>query len=327
MGTEARHEVRPAAAGGDSDCIWPAPLQPGDLLAVVAPASPVAREAFAAGAAILEGWGLRLAYGEEIFAPRPYGAAADAAVVERLQQAIRDPEVQGIICARGGYGTIRLLERLEPELLAAHPKYFLGFSDITTLLCLLSQRGGVVTFHGPTVAHLGEATPAAQEHCRRLLTQPDLEPLCFGDLKVLAPGTARGPLLGGNLAILCSLLGTPFAPSLAGHVLLLEDYNEACYRLDRFLQQLRLSGSLKGVRAIVLGSFTGCGNLTPIWELFATLGQDLGIPVLAGLPAGHQPDNFTLPLGVEVRVDSGPRLVEWLEAGARETVQGGREGR
>jgi muramoyltetrapeptide carboxypeptidase len=291
---------------------WPAPLQPGDLLAVVAPASPISREAFDAGAAVLATGGLHLVHGPEIFATRPYTAAADRAAARRLVQVIVDPAIKGIICARGGYGTIRLLEHLDLTLLTEHPKYFLGFSDITTLLCLFGQRGGVVTYHGPTVAHLAEIWPEAQEHCRRLLMKPSPEPLCFTDLQVLAPGTAQGPLLGGNLAILCSLLGTPFAPTLAGHILLLEDYNEPLYRIDRLLQQLRLSGRLQGVQALVLGGFTGCGPLPQIWELFAALGADLGLPVLAGLPVGHQPDNYTIPLGAPVRVDARHRTLQWL---------------
>ncbi len=292
--------------------IWPTPLQPGDRLAVVAPASPISREAFAAGAAVLEDWGLHLVYGPEIFAPRPYLAATDKEVARRLAAAILSPDIKGIICARGGYGTIRLLEHLDLSLLAAQPKYFLGFSDITTLLCQFSQRAGVVTFHGPTVAHLGEIWPEAQEHCRRLLMEPWQEPLLFADLKVLAPGTAQGPLLGGNLAILCSLLGTPFAPTVAGHILFLEDYNEPLYRIDRLLQQLRLSGSLHQVEALIVGGFTGCGPLPQILELFSALGHSLNIPVLAGLPAGHQPDNYTIPLGATVRVDSLSQTVQWL---------------
>lgn len=291
--------------------LWPPLLRPGDFVAVVAPASPVSREAFAAGAGILESWGIRLAYGPEIFAPRPYEVPVDRAVAQQLAQAIVDPEIKGIICARGGYGTIRLLEYLDLTLLAAHPKYFLGFSDITTLLCLFSQRAGVVTFHGPTVAHLGEVWPEAREQCRNLLMQPHPEALSFAGLKVLAPGMAQGPLLGGNLAILCSLLGTPYAPSLAGCVLLLEDYNEAPYRIDRLLQQLRLAGSLDQVAAIILGSFSGCGKVKQIWEIFGNLGKRLGIPILAGLPIGHQPDNFTVPLGIEVRVDAQGGTVQW----------------
>jgi muramoyltetrapeptide carboxypeptidase len=284
--------------------IWPTPVQPGDLLAVIAPASPVDPDLFAAGAIILENWGFRLSYGPEIFAPRPYRPAADLEAWQCFQRALLDPEVRGIICARGGYGTIRILEHLDYQLLASHPKYLIGFSDITNLLCFFSQRAGLVTFHGPTAAHLGEVTPSPRAQFYRMLTAPAPDLFSFQNLQPLSPGTARGPLIGGNLTTICSLLGTSYALNLAGQVLFLEDHNEAPYRLDRLLQQLRLSGSLAGLKAMILGSFTCCGDLPQVWEIFAALGDSLGIPVLAGLPAGHQPDNFTLPLGAEVEVNA-----------------------
>jgi muramoyltetrapeptide carboxypeptidase len=289
---------------------WPPLLKSGDLLAVVAPASPVDRDLFAIGAAILETWGFRLTYGPEIFASRPYRPAADLEAWQFFRQALLDPEVKGIICARGGYGTLRILEYLDYSLLAAHPKYLIGFSDITNLICLFAQRANSVTFHGPTVAHLGEVTLPAREQFYRMLTAPTVELVSFRDLHVLSPGTASGHLIGGNLTTLCSLLGTPYALPLAGQVLFVEDHNEAPYRLDRLLQQLRLSGGLIGLKAMILGSFTCCGDLQQIWEIFAALGNALGIPVLAGLPAGHQPDNFTLPLGAEIEVDAIARTMQ-----------------
>ena len=289
--------------------IWPTPLQPGDLLAVIAPASPVDPDLFATGAAILETWGFRLSYGLEIFSPRPYQPAADLEAWQFFRRALIDPDVRGVICARGGYGTLRLLEHLDYSLLAAQPKYLVGFSDITNLVCLFSQRAGLVTFHGPTVAHLGELTPPAREQFYRMLTAPTADLVCHQDLQALSPGVARGPLIGGNLTTLCSLLGTPYALPLAGQVLFVEDHNEAPYRLDRLLQQLRLSGSLTGLKAMILGSFTCCGEIQPVWDIFAALGESLDIPVLAGLPAGHQPDNFTLPLGAEVEVDAVNRTI------------------
>jgi muramoyltetrapeptide carboxypeptidase len=287
--------------------VWPRPLKPGDLLAVIAPASPVDPDLFAAGAAILEAWGFRLVYGPEIFASRPYTAAADLEAWQCFCQALLNPEVAGIICARGGYGTLRLLEHLDFTLLGAHPKYFIGFSDITNLLCLFSGRGHIVTFHGPTVAHLGEVTEPARQQFYRMLTTPSADLVYFPELQALSPGSARGPLIGGNLTTICSLLGTPYALSLSGKILFVEDHNEAPYRLDRMLQQLRLSGSLSGIKAIILGSFTCCGDIEQVWEIFADLGECLNIPVLAGLPAGHQPDNFTLPLGAEVEVEAKNR--------------------
>ena len=204
-------------------------------------------------------------------------------------------------------------EQLDYKLLAAHPKYLIGFSDITNLLCLFCQHAGIVTFHGPNVAHLGEVSFPATEQFYRMLTSPSAELVSFQDLQVLSPGTAQGPLIGGNLTTLCSLVGTPYALPLAGKVLFVEDHNEAPYRLDRMLQQLRLSGSLTGIKAIILGSFTCCGDTNEVWEIFAALGESLKIPVLAGLPVGHQADNFTLPIGAKVEVDSKNNLVYLMD--------------
>ena len=289
--------------------IWPAPLKPGDLLAVVAPASPVDPDLFTTGAAWLKKWGFRLSYGPEIFVPRPFRIEADLEVWRFLTQALANPEVRGIISARGGYGALRLLEHLDYGLLRADPKWIIGFSDITNLLCTMHQQGGIITFHGPTVAQLSELTEPAREQFYRLLTGDQIEVVCFRDLTVLWPGAARGPLIGGNLTTICHLLGTPFAPDLSESILFLEDHHEAPYRIDRMLQHLRLSGSLGRVRAVVLGSFTQCGNIQQLWDIFTAVGAALGIPILAGLPAGHQPDNFLLPIGAVAQVDSASAMV------------------
>ena len=276
---------------------WPPALQLGDVVAVAAPASPVAPEPFRAGVRWLQEWGFRVRYGKEIFQDRPYEAHADQERSRILAQLLADPEVKGVLCARGGYGSLKVLEYLDYPALAAHPKRFIGFSDVTTLLCTFYQRLNLVTFHGPTVAHLGELTPAARTSLRVALTANEPLNLHFTGLTVLCPGQAQGPLLGGNLTTLCHLIGTPFAPQLAGHVLFLEDHHEARYRIDRLLHHLRLSGLLQEVAAVVLGSFTRCGPVEPLLEIFGAALAPLRIPVLAGLPVGHQPDNHTLPIG------------------------------
>lgn len=276
---------------------WPPPLQPGDLLAVVAPASPVEREKFLAGLFWLQHWGFRVHYGEEIFQERHYRAECDIQLGQILSRKLLDPEVKGVICARGGYGTLKLLEHLDYAALAANPKIFVGFSDVTNLLCTFYQHLNLVTYHGPNVAHLGEITPAARASFQTALTGGRAREIDFTGLRVLIPGQAQGPLIGGNLTTLCHLLGTPYFPALAGHVLFLEDHNEALYRLDRMLHHLRLTGVLQGIKAVILGSFTHCGQVEKVWKIFQTALVPLQIPLLAGLPAGHQPDNHTLPIG------------------------------
>ncbi len=147
------------------------------------------------------------------------------------------------------------------------------------------------------MAQLPDLTEAARHSLFDWLTSPGPREVAFADLTVLLPGAASGPLAGGNLTTLCHLVGTPYAPQLAGYLLFLEDHREAHYRLDRMIHHLLLAGVLEGVQGVVLGAFTGCGATEGLLEVFAAALEPLKVPVLAGLPVGHQPDNHTLPLG------------------------------
>jgi muramoyltetrapeptide carboxypeptidase len=284
--------------------LWPPPLAPGDTVALAIPASPISREAWEAGVKVLEDWGYQVVSPPEIFTARPWGQAADREAARRFQETWEDPEVKAVIGVRGGYGALKILPYLDLDRLARHPKRLVGFSDLTNLLLTLYQRLGWVTFHGPTLAHLAEVTPAARESWRRWLTAPGPLEVAFPGLTALHPGTVEGPLSGGNLTTLCTLLGTPYAPRLKGVLLFLEDHNEALYRLDRLAHHLLLSGALDGVAGIVLGSFTGGASQAHAEEVLGTAFEPLGVPVAAGLPVGHQPENHTLPLGVQARLDT-----------------------
>lgn len=283
---------------------WPPAVQPGEAVAVAAPASPVSRAEWQAGLKILTDWGFKVKCGPEVFQARAWGAEADRLVARRFQEIWQDPEVKAILGARGGYGSLKLLPYLNFAALKASPKRLVGFSDLTNLLWNLHRRLGLVTFHGPTVAQLAGLTPGARDNFYLWLTSPGPQSLTYGDLTVLHPGVAEGPLAGGNLTTLCHLLGTPFAPQLRGYLLFLEDHNEALYRLDRMIHHLLLAGVLKGVKGVVLGTFTGCGSPEGVLEVLSAALEPLRVPVLAGLPLGHQPDNHTLPLGAWARIEA-----------------------
>lgn len=271
---------------------------------MAAPASPVSREDWDKGVAILKDWGFKVVCGLEVFETRNWGVETDRRLAARFLEIWQKAEVKAIVGARGGYGSLKVLPHLEPAALEAVPKRLVGFSDLTNLLWHLHHNLGLVTFHGPTVAHLPVLTPAARESFFQWLTAPGPWTVTFPDLTPLLPGRSEGVLAGGNLTTLCHLLGTPFAPRFRDYILFLEDHNEALYRLDRLLHHLLLAGALEGVRGVVLGAFTGCGNSREnLWEVLATALAPLKVPVLAGLPVGHQPDNHTLPLGVWARVD------------------------
>jgi muramoyltetrapeptide carboxypeptidase len=282
------------------------------VVAVAAPASHVAHAPWQAGVDLLREWGFKVRGGPEVFQPRAWGAATDRLVARRFQELWLDPEVKAVIGVRGGYGSLKLLPHLDLPALAGAPKRLVGFSDLTNLLWDLHHRGGLVTFHGPTVAQLPELTPSARENFYQWLTTPGPLPLTYPDLTVLHPGTAAGPLAGGNLTTLCHLVGTPFAPRLAGYLLFLEDHNEALYRLDRLLYHLLLAGILEGVQGVVLGSFTNCGSREGVLEVCGAALEPLNIPVLAGLPVGHQADNHTLPLGAWARLDGASASLTFL---------------
>ena len=192
---------------------------------------------------------------------------------------------------------MRLLPRLDWELIRSHPKIFLGFSDITVLLNLFYQKAGLVTYHGPLVTQLGQISQASRSALFHALSTWDDMALRPEGLRVLAPGRAEGPLAGGNLTLLSSLLGTPYEPWIDGHLLFIEDRGEDLYRIDRMLWHLKLAGWFERIRGLILGYFTACGKQDDIHNLVADLIAGCGIPAVTGFQIGHEDPNLTLAIG------------------------------
>lgn len=284
---------------------------------MVAPSGPVPREAFEAGARIL-GARHRLVYDERIFARQGYMAGDDAARLTELERALGDPAVKAVVCARGGYGLLRLLDRIDVSALARYPKLIVGFSDITVLHAI-AGRAGVASLHGPVVTQLGELPVSDVEALCNALESPEPPPPLAG-LRCLQPGAAEGVLAGGNLEVLSRLVGTEYTPVpwLAGSVLVLEEVGERPYRIDRALTQLALGGALGGVRGAIVGDLVRCaeadGSGPSAEQVFAERLGRFGIPMVAGAPVGHGGRNRALPLGARVRLDAGAGTVEFLDA-------------
>ncbi|HEY7213478.1 MAG TPA: LD-carboxypeptidase [Thermoanaerobaculia bacterium] len=310
--------------------VKPLRLQPGDTVGLVDPASalwePMNVEIVEESLAAL---GFKAKRGANLLARRGYFAGTDEQRAADVNAMFADPEVRAIHCVRGGWGCARLLPLLDWKTLARNPKILLGYSDITALLLALHAKTGLVTFHGPVGT--SQWNPFNVGYMKRVLqegeavTFENLKEVGEDDLTVvenrvqtLRPGTARGRLLGGNLSVLASLVGSGYLPDWDGCVLFLEDVEEAPYRIDRMLTQLRLAGILERARAVIWGQCSDCrpgegfGSLT-IGEVLQDHIKPLGVPAWQGAMIGHVEKQFTLPIGVEVEVDAAAGTVRMLE--------------
>jgi muramoyltetrapeptide carboxypeptidase len=318
----ARSAHTPGCEGTDPEGIpvlIPPGLRPGALIAITAPASPVRPSELSAVTALLRRWGYRVRLARTVTAGGRYLAAPDQERAQELMELVADPTVDAILCARGGYGTLRMLPYLDWELFRRFPKPIIGFSDITALLLALYSRARVVTYHGPVAT--SRFDPFTAEWFRRTLALPEaLQPwrLSNPQWRVLAPGRATGVLVGGNLSLLVATLGTPYEVDLRGAVLFLEDVGEEPYRVDRMLMQLALAGKLQQCAAVLLGRFRApwgrfpsgtIGWQPPVEQIFRDYLASLNIPVLAGLPIGHVLQKLTLPIGVRALVDADARTI------------------
>ena len=242
-----------------------------------------------------------------------YLAGSDDARLADLQWALTASDIAAVWALRGGYGSMRLLQRADLAPMERHPRAYIGFSDNTAVhLALLARR--VVSFHAP---HAGsEATPLAEQCLHDVLFEAraaGILPLPDAPLTTLRGGVAEGALVGGNLALLAGMCGTPAAPVARGRILFVEEIGEPAYRLDRQWTQLMLAGALEGVAGIAFGRFTDCGEETDVLALLQGFAAETGAPAVAGLPIGHEPDNWTLPLGVRARLDATRGTLELLE--------------
>ncbi len=286
----------------------PPRLHPGDRVAVVATAGPVPPERLDAGLAVLRSWDLDVVLGRHVLGGDErwgYLAAADEARAEDLTAAWCDPDVGAVLCARGGYGTQRILDLLDWQAMAAAgPRVLVGFSDVTALHQAVAARLGLVTVHGPVVTSLGAGDEASREHLRALLLDPSPgTSITPAPARTIAPGSAEGVLVGGNLALLAAGAGTADRVTAAGSIAVLEDVTEQPYRLDRMLTQLVRSGWFDGARGIVWGEVTEVPPAVLDDLVRDRLGH-LGVPMVAGVAFGHGARNLALPLGVPARLDA-----------------------
>ncbi|MFC6020603.1 LD-carboxypeptidase [Plantactinospora solaniradicis] len=295
----------------DDQAVRPPALRPGDTVLLVSPSGPTRPERVARGVELLTGWGLRPVLAPNAYARRGYLAGDDALRAADLNAAFANPAVRGVLCTRGGYGAQRVVDALDMAAVRDDPKVVAGFSDITALQLALWRGARLATVHGPGAAWLDERTPPASAESLRTALM-STEPVVVHRLPseetapVLVPGTATGPLIGGNLCLIVSSLGTPDMPDLTGAILLIEDVGEPPYKVDRMLTHLRRAGVLAGVAGVAVGQFTDCADnwAVGVAEVLAERLGDLGVPVLGGLPIGHGVGQLTVPVGVPATLDA-----------------------
>ena len=301
--------------------VKPERLRLGDVVGIIAPASPPPDpQAIDRSVAALEKLGFKARLARHVRARLGFLAGTDRDRAADLMAMFTNPKVKAIFCLRGGYGTARLLPLLDYAVIRRHPKILIGYSDITTLHCALLKKANLVSFHAPMLnAEL--STGDLPEFTLQSLMRTVMEPVPPGSLRagyggnsvsVLRRGRVAGELIGGNLSVLCTTLGTPYQPDFKNKILFLEDVGEKPYRLDRMLTHLGNAGVLQQVAGVAVGLNVECADPHPnkLKEFRQTMEdvlvdrlKTLKVPVVTGLPFGHQPWNATLPIGVRAELE------------------------
>lgn len=302
----------------------PKPLRTGGTIGLVAPSSPVERESLSRAAEFLKRRGYQVRLGEHVSESYGYLAGTDQQRASDVNGMFADHGIDAIFIARGGYGSARLLELIDYRTIAKNPKVFVGYSDATALQLALWARIRLVSFYGP-LATIDLSRSSADYNFSRLLEMIEARPNTElipkpwpRSVRTISHGRTRGPLVGGCLSVLTSLVGARHFPELKGAVLFLEDVDEQPYRVDRLLTQLDLAGVLPSLAGVLLGHFTRCKGRgrkpsLPLDEVLIERFAGRGYPVVAGLPFGHIARKITVPQGISVSIDTQRQSIELLE--------------
>lgn len=306
--------------------VTPPYLKSGDRIAIVATARKVKPAEMEVAISILRSWGLQVVTGPHLFGSANQYSGTDEERTSDLQMMLDDTDIKAILCARGGYGTVRIIDSLNFSTFEQHPKWIVGYSDITVLHSHIQMQFGIETLHATMPINFpDEGTEAAIESLRRALFGEMIE-YNVGNHPLNISGNATGVLTGGNLSILYSLTGTPSDIQTQGKILFIEDLDEYLYHIDRMMINLKRSGKLSGIRGLVVGGLSKMNdNAVPFGkqaeQIIAEYAQEAGIPVCFNFPAGHIADNRALIMGREVQLVIGAEGVSLRFFPAGETVK------
>lgn len=295
--------------------LYPPALKKGDTIGVIAPAGHLAnRDRFSRGAAILHEMGFEVKFPRDFWPGHDYLADTDDNRFREFENAYKDREVKALMALRGGYGCIRMIDKINLDLVRSTPKPIIGFSDITILQNYLFTKTGLVSFHGPVASSLGDSSRDTLERLYLSLTGQWSHPITANEVEILQKGPkATAPFVGGNLASLTTLLGTPYDLCWDGKIVFLEDVNEPAYKVDRMLTQLKLAGKMNNIAGLILGDFSfthhshaeSIAYREKIWNRALELCAGQAIPIWGNFPSGHCARNMTLLIGAtaEMEVD------------------------
>ena len=304
--------------------IKPKPLQQGDSVAIIAPASPCDKKLIDKCIASLNELGLKVVIGESCISEHGFLSGTDDIRANDINCMFADKNIKGIFALRGGYGCARLLDLLDFKLIKKNPKIFIGYSDITALHIAINQKSKLITYHGPMISTeliKGLDEYSADYYKKFIFGNEKVEELFNPEgntLEVINNGIASGQLIGGNLSLICSSLGTKYEINTKNKILFLEEVEEVPYKVDRMLTHLKQSGKLKDVNGIILGAFTNCiapnnKKSLSLQEVFNEIILPLKKPTISNLVCGHCLPTLTLPLGEKVLLDANNKKVKILE--------------
>lgn len=289
--------------------ILPNRLFQGDTIGIISPAGPVNSEDLRKGIPFFTKLGLRVQLGRHVEQIHGYFAGTDEERLADFHEMIASPHIKAIFCARGGYGTAKIVPYLDYKLIQRNPKIIWGYSDITYLHTAIRKMTGLVTFHGPMVA--SDIAKEDFDSLSKIMFQQLFQPTSLtytehiSPLHIISPGKAEGVLVGGNLSVLRSTIGTPYEIDVKDKILFIEDIGEDPYKVDSMLQQLVLSGKLEEARAIIIGDFSEADteiHSFTMEEVFRHYFSDINIPVMGGFKIGHCFPHFAVPLGVKASI-------------------------
>jgi len=296
--------------------IYPPPIKKGDTIGLIAPAgSLISRDNFTAGVQILEKNGFKVKFNRKLLNTRGYLAGSDQERADDFNKLWSDPEVKALVAARGGYGCLRMIDLIDMKQIRKNPKILIGFSDLTILLNAIHKKTGLVTFHGPVITTLTSINRLSTKSFFDILMGTTSNKIQPAKLKILKDGNAKGVLLGGNLTTMVHMLGTPYEIPWGQTILFIEDTGESPYRLDRLLTHLYQAGCLQKIKGLILGTFTDDERREKsalqkvVSERILEIFSANNVPIWSNFSIGHSRRNLTLPVGVEVEMNSSSNML------------------